>query len=172
MTKGQEVLGSKLDSRQTLSLLIKMTDARISMVNQIQTLTQLTAICSQSYYSKWYYSGMCGCKTCWWVPRWSCLHVCTSFNAWARSCWFQYWMGVQAKWKQWQLIETNGAEVWHLNWEGESAKDGHTRYNDIMLDKCHISAIVACKSTLKHVLHKKLILHYLKKKTFFGKVKY
>lgn len=34
------------------------------MAGQIQTLTQLTAICSQRYYSKWHYGGMCGCETC------------------------------------------------------------------------------------------------------------
>lgn len=53
----------KLDSCQTSCLLIKMTDARTAMADQIQTLTQLTAICSQCYYSKWHYVGMCGCKT-------------------------------------------------------------------------------------------------------------
>lgn len=44
--------GGKLDSCQTFCLLIKMTDARTGMVDQIQTLTQLTAIWSQCYYSK------------------------------------------------------------------------------------------------------------------------
>jgi len=56
---------SKLDSCRTFCLLLKMTDARIGMAGQIQTLTQLAAICSQCYYSKWHYGGMCGCKTCW-----------------------------------------------------------------------------------------------------------
>lgn len=40
-----------------------MTDARKGTEDQIQTLTQLTAICWQCYYSKWHYGGMCGCKT-------------------------------------------------------------------------------------------------------------
>lgn len=49
--------GFKLDSCQTQSLLIKMTDARTGSADQIQTLTQLTAICSQYNYSKWHYAG-------------------------------------------------------------------------------------------------------------------
>lgn len=53
-----------------------MTDACIGIVNQIQTLTQLTPICSQSYYTKWHYGGMCGCKTCWCAAGWVRLHVC------------------------------------------------------------------------------------------------
>lgn len=43
---------SKLDWCQTSGLLIKMTDAGRGEVDQIQTLTQLTAIWSQCYYSK------------------------------------------------------------------------------------------------------------------------
>lgn len=66
---------SKLDSCQTFCLLIKMTDARTGMADQIQTLTQLTAICSQCYYSKWHYGGMCGCKTCWCAAGGVCVRV-------------------------------------------------------------------------------------------------
>lgn len=63
---GQEVSRSKLHSRQTFCLLIKMTDACVGMADQIQTLTQLTAICSRCYYSKWHYGGMCGRMCCCW----------------------------------------------------------------------------------------------------------
>lgn len=86
-----------------------MTDARTGMADQIQTLTQLTAICSQCYYSKWHYGGMCGCKTCWRAPGGVCVCMCVQvlmpelgaagFNI--------EW----AKWKQWQLIETNGVDA-------------------------------------------------------------
>lgn len=58
-------------------------------------------------------------------------------------------MGVQAKWRLWQLIETNGLEVWQLSWEGEGAKDGHTLCNDIKLDKCRIRAFAAFKKKAK-----------------------
>lgn len=51
-----------------------MTDARTGMADQIQTLTQLTVICSQCYYSKWHYSGMCGCGHTGVLPV-VCVHV-------------------------------------------------------------------------------------------------
>ncbi len=38
--------------------------------------------------------------------------------------------------------------------ERKRAKDGHTLCNDITLDKCHISAFVACKDILKHTLNR------------------
>lgn len=138
---------SKLDSRQTSCLLIKMTDACASTADLIQTLTQLTAICSQCYDSKWHYGEMCGCETYWCAGR---VSACarTSCNGSTRSRWFQYWIGIKAKWKQWQLIETNGAEVWCLSWDTEY---GHS-CNDIMLDKCHISPFVACMDIVRHTL--------------------
>lgn len=109
---------SKLDWRQTSCLWIKMTDARTSTADLIQTLTQLTAICSQCYYSKWHYVEMCGCKTYWCAGHdGACAR--TSCNGRTRRHWFQYWMGIKAKWKQWQLIETNDTEVWCLSWERE-----------------------------------------------------
>lgn len=129
-----------------------MTDARTGTVKQLLTLTQLTAICSQCYYSKWHNGGTFDSKICWCAGDGVCLHVCTSFNVWTRSCWFQYWMGVLAKWKLWQLIETNEFEAWQLNWEREGAKDGHTLCNDIILDKCCISAFSACKKTYWNVV--------------------
>lgn len=103
-----------MDSCQTFCLLIKMTDARTGMADQIQTLTQLTAICSQRYYSKWHYGGMCGCKTCWGAAGGVCLSVCTCVQVLMSELgaaglnieWIR-----KAKWKQWQLIETNGVEA-------------------------------------------------------------
>lgn len=57
--------------------------------------------------------------------------------------------------------------------ERKGAKNGHTLGNDIMLDKCHISAFVACKDILKHTLNRKLIEHRTRTMlNLFGIVKY
>lgn len=47
--------------------------------------------------------------------------------------------------------------------ERKRAKYGHTLCNDITLDKCHVSAFVACKDMLKHTLNRQQIQHRRKK---------
>lgn len=48
--------------------------------------------------------------------------------------------------------------------ERKRAKYGHTLCNDIRLDKCHISAFVACKDILKHTLNSQWITASWEKK--------
>lgn len=148
-----------------------MTDARTGMADQIQTLTQLTAICSQRYYSKWHYSGMCGCKTCWCAAGGVCLSVCTCLQVLMSELgaaglnieWIHRPNGNSGSWLRQMVFE-----AWCLNWERERAKYGHTLCNDIMLDKCHISAFVACKNILKHTWNRQLIQRRGKKKQILG----
>lgn len=47
--------------------------------------------------------------------------------------------------------------------ERRRAKYGHTLRNDITLDKCHISAFVACNEIVKHALNRQPPQHHKKR---------